>query len=387
MSTADSLPELAEAAGVKYLHVITWRDLEHPEAGGSELHVNRIAEQWARAGIEVTLRTSSVSGAPSQIVRDGYTVERRGSSLSVLSRNPISELLAKRQPGTGLVEVWHGINFMAPLWARIPRVAIAHHVHGRQFLQVLPGPIGRIAQQLERRVYPRVYQNTDIVTLSASSREELLELQYFPERVHVASPGVDPRFCPDPSVRLSPTPMMMTVARLMPQKHVDVTIRLLAQLQNEFRGLQLMIVGDGPERGALEALADDLGVRHLVNFAGRVNLEALISGYRRSWLVVSASSAEGWGMTLTEAGSCGTPAVATRIAGHVDAVIDGSTGLLGDTPQDLYHNIAKVLRDPALRSRLACGALEHCAQFTWTECARRTLHPLAQQMMRERSNG
>lgn len=387
MTDPCSIAEPAERAGLRHLHVITWRDLDHPDAGGSEVHVNHLARAWADAGIEVTIRTSEVKGLATEIERDGYRVLRRGNPLSVLLRNPWAERTSGTGPGTGLVEVWHGINFLAPLWASIPRIAIAHHVHGAQFRQVLPGPAGLLGEQMERRLYPAVYRNTALVTLSASARDELVELGYRRENIAIASPGVDPDFRPDPSTVISPTPMLLAVARLMPQKHVDMLVRAVARLRAELPDVKVVIVGDGPERGALQGLACELGVDDCIEFAGRVDRNDLIDLYRRSWLLVSASSSEGWGMTITEAAACGTPAVATRIAGHLDAVDDGVSGLLAGDVDEFEYRIALVLRDATLRSRLAAGALEHAARFTWQRCAFDTLAPLVAQMNTRQGNG
>jgi glycosyltransferase involved in cell wall biosynthesis len=70
-------------------------------------------------------------------------------------------------------------------------------------------------------------------------------------------------------------------------------------------------------------------------------------------------------MTLTEAAACGTPAVATRIAGHEDAVLDGVSGVLaGHDPEAAGAAIARVLGDGALRQRLGRGALDRAAELT-----------------------
>lgn len=380
MTESFSIGELAERTGLRRVHIITWRDIDHEEAGGSELHINAIADQWSSAGIDVIIRTSGVANEPRTTERNGYRVIRKGNSLSVLVRNPIVERFSKDQEDTGLVEVWHGINFLAPLWSPVPRIAIAHHVHGSQFRKVLPPPFGHLGEQLERHVYPRLYRKTEVVTLSESSRRELLELNYEPHRVHIASPGISPNFCPDPTVPKSPSPMLVVVARLMPQKHVEVVIQSLAELHEDFPELSAVVVGEGPQEDLLRKLAGELGVSSQVQFAGRVEEKELIDLYRRSWLLVSASSAEGWGMTITEAAACGTPAVATRIAGHVDAISENNSGLLADSYEEFKDQIAQVIRSDDLRKQLGDGALEHSRQFTWTRCAYDTLMPLANQM-------
>jgi glycosyltransferase involved in cell wall biosynthesis len=82
-------------------------------------------------------------------------------------------------------------------------------------------------------------------------------------------------------------------------------------------------------------------------------------------------------MTLTEAAACGTPAVATNIAGHADAVVDGESGVLVDAVDQLSEALARVLGDDVLRSRLSKGALERARWFTWDATARRALEALA----------
>ena len=84
-------------------------------------------------------------------------------------------------------------------------------------------------------------------------------------------------------------------------------------------------------------------------------------------------------MTLTEAAACGTPAVATRIAGHVDAVADGRSGLLASDDAELAAHLGAVTSDPDLRARLSAGALDHVGQFTWENTARSILSALAEE--------
>jgi glycosyltransferase involved in cell wall biosynthesis len=89
-------------------------------------------------------------------------------------------------------------------------------------------------------------------------------------------------------------------------------------------------------------------------------------------------------MTVTEAAACGTPAVVTRIAGHADAVAEGRSGMLAGNGEEFRNALDRVLSDAALRDRLAAGAREHAARFTWAATARGTLEVLAAEAMLRR---
>jgi glycosyltransferase involved in cell wall biosynthesis len=91
-------------------------------------------------------------------------------------------------------------------------------------------------------------------------------------------------------------------------------------------------------------------------------------------------------MTLTEAAACGTPAVATRIAGHADAIRAGSSGLLAEgSPRSLGDAMADVLTDDDLRARLSEGALARAAELTWTNTATQLMRVVADEVSRRRS--
>ena len=81
-------------------------------------------------------------------------------------------------------------------------------------------------------------------------------------------------------------------------------------------------------------------------------------------------------MTLTEAAAWGTPAVATDIAGHRDAVDHGVSGLLAQSDADFVTHLDTVLSDPVLRAQLSAGAIDHANRFTWAATARGALQCL-----------
>ena len=186
----------------------------------------------------------------------------------------------------------------------------------------------------------------------------------------VVSPGVAEHFVP--GARRSPHPLVLSVGRLMPQKNAAALVDVLIEVRDRHPDLEAVLVGDGPERAAVEARVARAGAGGWLRVAGRVDDAELVDLYRRAWVLASASMKEGWGMTVTEAGACGTPAVVTRIPGHDGAVVDGVTGLLVDGPDDLAAGLDRVLSDEDLRRRMGDAARDHAAAYTWDAAAHDT---------------
>lgn len=377
------LGDLAAAAGIRRVHILAWRDLADVEAGGSELHAATIARLWSEAGLEVVMRTSYAQGAPPEAVRDGYRVIRRAGRYAIFPRAALAELRGRHGKRDALVEIWNGVPFFTPLWAHGPRITFLHHHHEKMWPLVLAPKYAKLGALLETRVAPKLYRRTSIVTLSESSRAELIaKMGFDPKRVRVVPPGIDARY--SVAGDKSEHPLVVAVGRLMPSKGFDRLIGAIDEVRRARPDVELVIVGDGSERDALLRRVGELHATEWVRLVGRVSDAELVSLYRRAWLVASASVSEGWGMTLTEAAACGTPAVATRIAGHADAVDNGRSGMLVDSDRELAGTITRVLTDDPLRRLLGEGALAHARNFTWAATAHGAMAALVDDADRRR---
>jgi glycosyltransferase involved in cell wall biosynthesis len=359
------------------IHLLAWRDLEDLEAGGSELHAHRIASLWAAAGLDVTMRTSTAEGLPAREERNGYHVERIAGRYAVFPRSAVHGAVHYRRRD-GLVEIWNGMPFFSPLWAPPRRIVFLHHVHAEMWEMTLTPRLAKIGRFVEQSVAPPVYRSSRIVTLSDSSRDEIVSrLRMRPDHVSVVPPGVEARF--SPGAKRSQKPLVVAVGRLVPVKRFDLLIDSLAKVRADHPQLEAVIVGEGYERKRLERRRRELGAESWLQLPGKLSDEALVDIYRRAWVLVSSSLREGWGMTVTEAGACGTPAVATRISGHSDAIDDGVSGILVDDPTGIAPAISSLIADPHRRAVLSRGALAHSARFTWEATATGTLSALIDQ--------
>lgn len=379
--------DLAAGAGLRRVHLLSWRDLEDVEAGGSEVHAAEIARHWAAAGVDVTWRSSVASGHPPVAVRNGYRVIRRAGRYLVFPRAAFSELTGRHGPSDGLLEIWNGMPFFSPLWYRGPRVVMLHHVHAEMWQMVLghDNPmLARVGDTIERRIAPPIYRRSRIVTPSESARDEIVSLLRIPSRqIDVVHNGLGGAF--RPGGRKTSHPSIVAVGRLVPVKRHDLLIRAAAEARAQLPDLTLTIVGEGYERETLDAVIRELEAERWVRLTGRVDEAELVRLYQEAWVAASASAREGWGLSLTEAAACGTPAVATRIAGHADAVRDGISGLLvPGTAPELGAALAHVLRDPEQRASLAEGALARAADLSWETTALGLMRVLAREAERSR---
>lgn len=368
------------ARGVRRVHVLAWRDLDDPEAGGSENHADEFMRRWQEAGLSVLHRTSAAVGRTAVDRRNGYDVVRRGGRMTVFPRVAVSETLRRMGRYDALVEIWNGVPWLSPVWCRKPRILILHHIHGPMWDQMFPRPIAAVGRTIETRLAPPLYRRTPTVTTSTDTHEELLHLGWKPDLVTTGPVGVDDYFSPGGTK--TPHPSVLAVGRQAPVKRFVELMEQTEIARRRVPGLTLTLVGDGPERGEIEAWIRGRNATW-VKLLGRIEREELRDQYRRAWVVASASLAEGWGLALTEAAGCGTPAVATDISGHRCSVLHDRTGILA--PLELLgDSMAEVLTDVDLRTRLSIEAERRARSLTWDALAVGVLEPLHARVVRSR---
>ena len=139
--------------------------------------------------------------------------------------------------------------------------------------------------------------------------------------------------------------ILLAVSRLTRQKGIDVAVEALSLLPDD---VVLVVLGEGPERGALEELAREHAVASQVILPGRV--PDVAAWLRRASVYVQPARWEGFGLAVLEAMVCGVPVVATNVSSLPELVADGETGLLvpPDDPAALARAIEWALADPAL---------------------------------------
>ncbi|MFP5219537.1 MAG: glycosyltransferase family 4 protein [Actinomycetes bacterium] len=253
---------------------------------------------------------------------------------------------AKAAAGTDVVAAHFSLYAWWPVVAgALRRHPVVAHVHGPWADEGDDGAAVRRAKRaVERAVYRRALR---VVVLSDAVRDVVVDRYGVdPARVLVLPPGVDrDRFCPGPADRRAlglpdDGPVVLAVRRLVPRMGLPVLVDALADVP----GAHLAVVGDGPERAALEQRVADRGLAGRTTFAGRVHDDDLVRWYRAADVTVVPSVAhEGWGLVVDESLATGTPVVASRHGGLPAAlgsaaadclVPPGDAGALADRLRD-----------------------------------------------------
>lgn len=361
-----------------HILILSDRDWTHPQGGGTGTNLFAQVARWLHWGHRVSVISCSYPGAASCQRIGALTLHRVGGRSTVFPQTIARQWRGLVPDADVVLEVVNGITFLTPLWCPLPRVTLVHHIHRDHYVREL-GAKGRVAAlMLETLPLRLLYQRTQFLTISQASARDIAAHGIDPRHIEISYLGVEQgAFSPDPA-RRAPEPTLLYLGRLKRYKRIEVVLDVLARNP----GAVLEIAGDGDHREALAAEIAARGLGDRVRMHGHVSEEHKLELYRRAWINITTSSAEGWGLSVNEAGACATPSAALRLGGLAEAIDDGRTGILADDPAELAEKVGRVLGDPQLRESLGRAAFARASEFTWDATARRTLQLLDAQRHR-----
>ena len=334
------------------------------DVGGSELNAVRTAEHLDRNRFDLRVACLRVDGPLRDRYRDievpvlHFPVRSfRGSSMATTGWRFAKYLRRER------IQIVHShdmySNLFAVPWARLARGPVT--IASRRWWYSLPSARLRMANTVAFRMAHSVLANSPQVGQSVREADGVA-----PDRIRVVT-----NFASDHAFTVLPSEVRTElrrdlgipegrivvgcVGRLVPVKDHSTLLRAFALTLTSNPNVHLLIVGDGPCRASLVALADDLALGSAVTFAGQ-RLDTL-NYYQLCDVSALASESEGFPNTLVEAMAARCPVVATNVGGNVDAVIDGDTGFLvpvGDV-KGFADALDRLVRSPSLRSRMGAA--------------------------------
>lgn len=321
------------------------------DGGGAERHVVDLARALDARGFEVSVAASAdgpararleAAGIEVHVVADGL-VKRRTSVRYALG---LRALVASLRPDLVHAHIHASeVAAAAAVWRSDVPLVLTEHTEAPW-----RGPSARAALR-----WAAGRADLVVAVSSAVARHLVTDSGVPPEKVEVLLPAVLPHVPAPVDVPSAGRPVVGTVGRLVPGKGVDVLLRALAGPALAGSDATCVVVGDGPQRPALERLAADLGLGDRVVFAGwREDARDLVAALD---VLAVPSREDGSPLVVLEALGSGVPVVASRVGGIPDQVTDGREGLLvppGDAGA-LGAALARVLHDAGLRAALAAA--------------------------------
>ena len=313
---------------------------------------------WSRAADRVAAmeqRNGITVNHPRYLAVPGLGMLSNPTALALAGRRVLARLLREGQEFDAI-----DAHFLYPDGVAAIRL-------GQEFgLPVVVTARGSDTSEWPRHRRPRrLIQDTltradGVIAVSAGLKQGLLTLGAAPAKVVVLRNGVDLNIFQPPKARAAGSgTRLLSVGLLIPRKGHDLIIRALPMLP----GASLVIIGEGPERAALNRLACTLGVAERVLLLGGRPHATLPDHYGAADILVLASSREGWANVLLEAMACGTPVIASPAWGSREAVSSPQAGLVLDetTPTAIAAAVRRMQAQPPDRA----ATRRHAEGFGW----------------------
>lgn len=344
--------------------------------GGSERQALLLARALARRGVPVELITSTSPGLlrlPARWTerRHGYRLRR----LPQLLLEPAAGALlgAHRRSLRGLYAIGLMMGTIASRVGRALGLPVVVRLAGAGEAGDMAA-LGRLAE-VDRAQALADLRRTNVVCVTDELTREALSAGLDPERLSRVPNGVDVEaVAAAPIVRLrGEAPTVLFLGRLDRAKGADTLVRAFAAVIQEVPTARLVLAGEGPERGPLEALVGALGLGSCVDLLGR--RDDPFGLLRGATVAALPSRSEGMSNTLLEALAAGCPVVATGIDANREVAGDAGAALLvpPDAPGALADALVRLLRDHDLRAALGRAARARAADFAIDRVAEATL--------------
>lgn len=379
-----------------------------PVGGGGGRAAHKLARQWAGIAHVDYLTTRAPGQAPREVV-DGINVHRVSvpgrsslqvaSHVSMLCYPPFGLVRALGLVRLGRYDVinTHFAVPSGPLGSALKLLAHAPNVlsvHGGDIYDPSKPRSPHLYPPLRAAVRAALRHADAIVAQSRNTSENVIEYHgaELASKMRIVPLPFDP---PPESVGL-PEPKalraglgldvngryLVSVGRLIKRKAFD---RLVLALESLPADVQLILVGEGPERGELERLAQAHRLTQRVHMMGQVSERDKYRCLAAADLYVLSSLHEGFGIMLQEAMAVGLPIVATSHGGQTDVVTHKENGLLVDSgePEDLAAAACRLFADPELRAAMSRANLLKVQQYSEAKTAERYLAIFSQVMGRE----
>lgn len=364
--------------------ILNWRDIKNPRSGGAEILTHEMAKRWVKFGHKVTLFSSKFPESPENEVIDGVKIIRSGhpdARFLFSSVHFLAYRFYKKNPGKFdvVIDEVHGLPFFTPWYVKEKKVVLICEVAGSLWVKMFGKFFGTLGRVIEGIYLKLIYRNVLFITISNSSKEELLKNGVKSKNITVLPMGITfPKRLERYKKEKNPT--LIFVGRIARSKGIEDAIMALERVSRKYHDVKLWIVGGGDKNyvGYLREMAKRLGVLDKTIFWGYVSQEKKFELMSRAHILVAPSSKEGWGLIVPEAARVETPSIVYDVPGLRDTIKDGLNGIKvkKNIPGEIAKEIIKVLEDKDFYSKLQLNAKKTSLTYNWNDTAKSALRIL-----------
>ena len=339
------------------------RDPLNPRAGGAERIIYEVGSRLAKKGNQVSVLAGGWKNCKREEYLLGIHIMRFGYRIGPHFALQIHVL--RHRYDIIIADLGHAVPWVSPFLLRRKTIVLFHHLHARS----LSGQVGKLFAYLitaAEKLYFIIYNRSHFVTNSNTSFADLENLGINAKNISLIHPGVNSKLFHS-SIKTD-SPSIVYFGGMRRYKRPEESLYLLKELRNKFIDLKLTIIGDGPCRPNLESLCLKMGLSGNVTFAGRMSDDEVAEIVASSWLNIHSSVTEGWGISIIEASSAGTPTVAFDVPGVRDTVEDGLNGIKVEdgNRKALAEAAYSILSSPA---KWWLSSIEVAKKYSWDKTA------------------
>lgn len=345
----------------------TWKDLSHPQAGGAERVNEEIAKRLARDGHEVILLVGGFQGGAPDEQREGYRIIRLGNRYTVYLHAYRYYKLHLKGWADLVIDEMNTIPFFCKFYVKERNIMFVHQLCREIWFYQMPLPISLVGFFIEP-LYLRLLSDRKVVTVSESTKKDLMRFGFSAENIHIISEGIniEPISNPD-HVRKFENQTLLSLGAIRSMKRTLDQIRAFEIAKKEIPSLRLIIAGaaNGRYGKKIQSMTKMSIYASDIEYRGAVSEKEKQELMQKCHAILVTSVKEGWGLIVTEANSQGTPAIVYDVDGLRDSVQDGKTGVLteANNPTSLARRIIVLLQNEARYDTLRFAAWQYSRQF------------------------
>lgn len=361
---------------LKKLLFLSWRDIKAPKMGGAEVFTHEMLKLVDKSKYAIVHFSPRFKGASSDEVIDGVRYLRKGNILTVILWAMLHYFMNRKEYDY-VIDQCNVHRFFTPLWiSRKKRIFFIHQLARELWLRNWKKPFSLIGYYSEDFM-TKIYKNNITLTVSNSTRNDLLALGFKEEYVKILPEGINfEPWNPGEFFKKDIEYTFTYVGRYARYKGIDSAVRAFGEFKMRYPKSKLWLVGKENEVFKEEVLLPICKLYNLkpnedVVFHGFVSEEMKLELMSRSHAIIYPSDREGWGLTVTEAAVVGTPSIVYNSAGLIDAVNQGEAGFLSksNSPEGLLEQMITSVENANLYEAVRTQAYNYSKQFQWTVTA------------------